>query len=156
MARNGVPNATRSAAPLRTAASIALGSCCGVPIQNRPISFVGENFSYRPYFQDAIKGADVPDDIHERTEAMLSGLMEGGGPENSANIRAKLQEVMWDHASVVRTDESLGQAIDEWPMLVAPPSESILPATPFNVTAQDAYTELGKAVDRAAGVSSPP
>jgi len=29
-------------------------------------------------------------------------------------------------------------------------------ATPFNVTAQDAYTELGKAVDRAAGVSSPP
>ena len=29
-------------------------------------------------------------------------------------------------------------------------------ATPFNVTAQDAYTDLGKAVDRAAGVSSPP
>ena len=28
--------------------------------------------------------------------------------------------------------------------------------TPFNVTSQDAYTELGKAVDQAAGVSSPP
>ena len=29
-------------------------------------------------------------------------------------------------------------------------------AMPFNVTSQDAYTELGKAVDRAAGVSTPP
>ena len=28
--------------------------------------------------------------------------------------------------------------------------------TPFNVTSQDAYTELEKAVDQAAGVSSPP
>ena len=28
--------------------------------------------------------------------------------------------------------------------------------TPFNVTSADAYTELGKAVDQAAGVSSPP
>lgn len=27
---------------------------------------------------------------------------------------------------------------------------------PFNVTSQDAYTELGKAVDQAAGVSTPP
>jgi peroxiredoxin len=27
---------------------------------------------------------------------------------------------------------------------------------PFNVTSQDAYTELGKAVDKAAGVPSPP
>ena len=27
---------------------------------------------------------------------------------------------------------------------------------PFNVTSQDAYTELAKAVDQAAGVSSPP
>jgi peroxiredoxin len=29
-------------------------------------------------------------------------------------------------------------------------------AISFNVTSQDAYTELGKAVDQAAGVSSPP
>lgn len=29
-------------------------------------------------------------------------------------------------------------------------------ATPFNLTAQDAYTELGKVVDQAAGVSTPP
>jgi peroxiredoxin len=29
-------------------------------------------------------------------------------------------------------------------------------AISFNVTSQDAYTELGKAVDKAAGVSSPP
>lgn len=29
-------------------------------------------------------------------------------------------------------------------------------AMSFNVTSQDAYTELGKAVDQAAGVASPP
>ena len=55
----------------------------------------------------------VPDDVHETAEQWLSGLMEGGGPENSANIRARLQDVMWDDASVVRTDESLGHALEE-------------------------------------------
>ena len=64
-------------------------------------------------YASTAKMPEVPDNVHEPIEAWLSGLMEGGGPENSANIRAKLQEVMWDHASVVRTDESLGQAIDE-------------------------------------------
>ena len=29
-------------------------------------------------------------------------------------------------------------------------------AVPFNVTSQDAYSDLGKAVDQAAGVSTPP
>jgi succinate dehydrogenase / fumarate reductase flavoprotein subunit len=61
----------------------------------------------------ATKMPDVPDDVHKPIEEWLSGLMEGGGPENSANIRAKLQEVMWDKASVVRTDESLAEALDE-------------------------------------------
>ena len=59
------------------------------------------------------KAPDVPDDVHEPVERRLAGLMEGGGPENSANIRARLQEVMWEHASVVRTDESLGEALEE-------------------------------------------
>ena len=40
----------------------------------------------------------------------MASLHEGGGPEFSANIRARLQEVMMDKASVVRTDESLGEA----------------------------------------------
>ena len=59
------------------------------------------------------KQLEVPDDVHEAVEQQFAGLMEGGGPENSANIRARLQEVMWEHASVVRTDESLGQALEE-------------------------------------------
>ena len=61
----------------------------------------------------ATKMPEVADNVHEPVEEWLNGLMEGGGPENSANIRARLQEVMWEHASVVRTDESLGQALDE-------------------------------------------
>ena len=56
---------------------------------------------------------DVPDDVHSEVETRLAGLMEGGGPEQSANIRARLQEVMMDKASVVRTDESLGEALEE-------------------------------------------
>jgi succinate dehydrogenase / fumarate reductase flavoprotein subunit len=56
---------------------------------------------------------DIPDNVHEPVEAWLAGLFEGGGPENPANIRAHLQETMMDNASVVRTDESLGQALDE-------------------------------------------
>ncbi len=64
-------------------------------------------------YASATKQPEVPDDVHEPVERWFAGLMEGGGPENSANIRARLQDVMWEHASVVRTDESLGQAVDE-------------------------------------------
>ena len=40
--------------------------------------------------------------------------------------------------------------------VIGPDGRITYRVTPFNVTAQDAYTELGKAVDQAAGVSSPP
>ena len=40
--------------------------------------------------------------------------------------------------------------------VIGPDGRIAYRSTPFNLTAQDAYTELGKAVDRAAGVSSPP
>ncbi|HET7482480.1 MAG TPA: succinate dehydrogenase flavoprotein subunit [Actinomycetota bacterium] len=56
---------------------------------------------------------DVPEDVHEETEKWLAGLFEGGGPENPANIRARLQETLMANASVVRTDESLGEALDD-------------------------------------------
>jgi succinate dehydrogenase / fumarate reductase flavoprotein subunit len=56
---------------------------------------------------------DLPEDPAEPTEQWLASLYEGGGPEFSANIRARLQEVMMDKASVVRTDESLGEAQGE-------------------------------------------
>ncbi|MEA2451325.1 MAG: succinate dehydrogenase / fumarate reductase, flavoprotein subunit [Actinomycetota bacterium] len=53
---------------------------------------------------------DLPEDPAKPTEDWLASLYEGGGPEFSANIRAHLQEVMMDKASVVRTEESLGEA----------------------------------------------
>ena len=55
----------------------------------------------------------IPEDAAKPTEEWLASLHEGGGPEFSANIRAKLQEVMMDKASVVRTEESLAEAQDE-------------------------------------------
>ena len=53
---------------------------------------------------------DIPEDAHKPTEEWIASLFEGGGPEYSANIRARLQDVMMDKASVVRTEESLGEA----------------------------------------------
>jgi len=55
----------------------------------------------------------IPEDAAKPTEEWLASLYDGGGPEFSANIRARLQEVMMDKASVVRTDESLGDAQSE-------------------------------------------
>ena len=40
--------------------------------------------------------------------------------------------------------------------VIGPDGRITYRATPFNVTSQDAYTQLGQAVDKAAGVSSPP
>ena len=59
------------------------------------------------------KAPAVPDDVNEPIETWLSGLFEGGGPENPANIRARLQETMMENASVLRTDESLSTALND-------------------------------------------
>ena len=56
---------------------------------------------------------DIPEDAHRPTEEWLASMFEGGGPEFSANIRARLQDVMMDKASVVRTEESLAEAQTE-------------------------------------------
>ena len=56
---------------------------------------------------------DIPEDAHAPTEARIASMFEGGGPEFTANIRFRLQDVMMDKASVVRTDESLGEALGE-------------------------------------------
>jgi succinate dehydrogenase / fumarate reductase, flavoprotein subunit len=53
---------------------------------------------------------DVPEDVHEGTERWISSMFEGGGPEYGANIRATLQEMMMDKASVVRSEGSLKEA----------------------------------------------
>jgi succinate dehydrogenase / fumarate reductase flavoprotein subunit len=54
---------------------------------------------------------ELPDEPAKHVEEWLAGLLEGGGPEFIANIRAELQESMWVNASVVRTDESLATCI---------------------------------------------
>ena len=56
---------------------------------------------------------DIPEDAHKPTEDWIASLFEGGGPEYSANIRARLQDVMMDKASVVRTEQSLAEAQTE-------------------------------------------
>lgn len=53
----------------------------------------------------------IRDDAHRPAEEWIASLFAGGGPEFSANIRATLQDVMMDKASVVRTDESLADAL---------------------------------------------
>ncbi|MDQ3962354.1 MAG: succinate dehydrogenase flavoprotein subunit [Actinomycetota bacterium] len=56
---------------------------------------------------------DIPEDAHAPTEAWIASMFEGGGPEFTANIRFRLQDVMMDKASVVRTDDSLEGALNE-------------------------------------------
>src|SRR5688500_2305454 len=54
---------------------------------------------------------NVPTDVHDDIERRLAGLLEGGGPEYIAPIRENLQVEMMDKASVVRTDDSLGEML---------------------------------------------
>jgi len=56
---------------------------------------------------------DIPDEPARHVEGWIAGLFEGGGPEFAADVRTRLQTVMMDKASVVRTDESLGEALEE-------------------------------------------
>jgi peroxiredoxin len=48
-----------------------------------------------------------------------------------------------------------GAANMRYLFVIDPAGRVVHRATPFNVLAQDAYDELGKAVDKAAGVTSP-
>jgi succinate dehydrogenase / fumarate reductase, flavoprotein subunit len=54
---------------------------------------------------------DVPDDAHKPSQDWIEWLMDGESIESSADVRAALQEEMWDKASVVRTEESLAQCL---------------------------------------------
>ncbi len=53
---------------------------------------------------------DLPADPTTDVEALLQRLRDGGGTENTAAIRAELQETMDAHASVYRTEATLKQA----------------------------------------------
>jgi succinate dehydrogenase / fumarate reductase flavoprotein subunit len=64
-------------------------------------------------YANANKLPDIPDEPAKHVEQWLAGLFEGGGPEYPAHVRTRLQNVMMDKASVVRTEESLGEALTE-------------------------------------------
>jgi succinate dehydrogenase / fumarate reductase, flavoprotein subunit len=49
----------------------------------------------------------VPKGIEAHTERMLERLLRGPGLEHAADIRARLQEHMFDHCGVVRTESGL-------------------------------------------------
>ncbi|MGI8773700.1 MAG: succinate dehydrogenase flavoprotein subunit [Actinomycetota bacterium] len=56
---------------------------------------------------------DLPKDVHLPTERWIRGLIEAEGVESTALIRQELQEKMMDKASVVRTDQSLSEALEK-------------------------------------------
>jgi succinate dehydrogenase / fumarate reductase flavoprotein subunit len=53
---------------------------------------------------------ELPADVTHDVESLLQRLRDGGGTENTAAIRAELQETMDANASVYRTEETLKQA----------------------------------------------
>ena len=56
--------------------------------------------------------ATIPDDAEADARAMVRGLLEGTGGDSVADIRAQLQEQMFDLAGVVRNEEGLRKMQD--------------------------------------------
>jgi succinate dehydrogenase / fumarate reductase flavoprotein subunit len=55
----------------------------------------------------------LPDDPQGATKAQLEALWEGDGSERAADIKREMQEVMFDHVGVFRTEEGMQQAVDK-------------------------------------------
>jgi succinate dehydrogenase / fumarate reductase flavoprotein subunit len=62
-------------------------------------------------YANATKHVEIPEDAAAETERWIASLMEGGSNESTANVRTELQEHMMDKASVVRTEDSLGEML---------------------------------------------
>ncbi len=58
------------------------------------------------------KHLDIPEEPHLEAERRIASFYETDGVESTAHIRKTLQSDMMDYASVVRTDESLGKALE--------------------------------------------
>jgi succinate dehydrogenase / fumarate reductase flavoprotein subunit len=54
----------------------------------------------------------IPDDPDQPTATMLQDLLSGSGGDSVADIRAELQEQMFDLAGVVRRDDGLRKMVD--------------------------------------------
>jgi succinate dehydrogenase flavoprotein subunit len=55
---------------------------------------------------------DLPDDPESHTAQMLGRLLGGTGSDTAADVRAELQEQMFDLAGVVRTEDGLRKMLD--------------------------------------------
>ncbi|MGD2057227.1 MAG: FAD-dependent oxidoreductase [Anaerolineales bacterium] len=62
------------------------------------------------------QGADyvpLPEDPTADVRRQLEQLTEGDGKENAADLRKEMQEVMFDHVGVFRTEEGMSKALDK-------------------------------------------
>jgi succinate dehydrogenase / fumarate reductase flavoprotein subunit len=62
------------------------------------------------------QGADyvpLPQDPEAEVRRQLDGLLEGDGSEVAAELRKEMQEVMFDHVGVFRTEEGMQKALDK-------------------------------------------
>jgi succinate dehydrogenase / fumarate reductase flavoprotein subunit len=62
------------------------------------------------------RGADfvpLPDDPAADVRRQLESLTEGDGSEIAADLRREMQEVMFDHVGVFRTEDGMAQALDK-------------------------------------------
>ncbi len=62
------------------------------------------------------KSADylpLPDDPEGKVRKQIEELKAGEGSEKAATIRKEMQDVMFDHVSVFRTDEGMSQAVEK-------------------------------------------
>jgi succinate dehydrogenase / fumarate reductase flavoprotein subunit len=62
-------------------------------------------------YANSTKHVEIPEDAAAETERWIASLMDGESNESTANVRTELQEHMMDKASVVRTEDSLGEML---------------------------------------------
>ena len=55
----------------------------------------------------------LPDDPEAEVRRQIEQLTEGDGSEIAADLRKSMQEVMFDHVGVFRTEEGMRQALDK-------------------------------------------
>jgi succinate dehydrogenase / fumarate reductase flavoprotein subunit len=57
--------------------------------------------------------AALPPDADGLVRAQLAALQSGDGSENAATLRAEMQEIMFEHVGVFRTEEGMRLAVDK-------------------------------------------
>ncbi|MFA9492305.1 MAG: succinate dehydrogenase/fumarate reductase flavoprotein subunit, partial [Anaerolineales bacterium] len=55
----------------------------------------------------------LPDDPADRVREEIVALQSGDGSENAADLRREMQEVMFDHVGVFRTEDGMKQAVEK-------------------------------------------